>query len=68
MLRKIKKIGSILIIILLLPYILTIFINGESMKTEQDSILDDYCIGVLAKEVSSEYEDEMLKSFSAGSK
>lgn len=62
MLRKIKKIGSILIIILLLPYILTIFINGESMKTEQDSILDDYCIGVLAKEVSSEYEDEMLKA------
>ena len=25
-------------------------------------MLDDYCIGVLAKEVSSDYEDEMLKA------
>ena len=32
------------------------------METEHTSMLDDYCIGVLAKEVSSDYEDEMLKA------
>lgn len=62
MLRKIKKISSILIIIILLPYIVTIFWNGEKVSAEPDSMLDEYCIGVLAKEVSSEYEDEMIKA------
>ncbi len=62
MLRKIKKIGAILIIVMLLPYIVTIFINGDSVRTENESILDEYCIRQLAKEVSSDYEDEMLKT------
>ena len=62
MLQKFKKIGSILIIIILLPYIITIFMNGENIETNQDTALDEYCIGVLAKEVSSDYEDEMLKA------
>ena len=60
--QKIKKLFSILIIVLLLPYIITIFMNGESVETNQDTALDDYCIGILAKEVSSDYEDEMLKA------
>ena len=62
MLRKIKKAGAILIIVMLLPYIVTKFMNGESVQTVQESILDEYCIDVLSKEVSSEYEDEMLKA------
>lgn len=62
MLQKVKKIGSVLIIIILLPYIITVFMNGESVDADQNTALDDYCIGILAKEVSSEYEDEMLKA------
>ena len=62
MLQRLKKLGAIAIIVILLPYIITIFINGESIETDQHSALDDYCIGVLAKEVSSDYEEEMLKA------
>lgn len=62
MLQRLKKIGAIAIIAILLPYIITIFLNGENIETEQHSALDDYCIGVLAKEVSSDYEEEMLKA------
>jgi len=66
MLQRIKKVVAIIIIIVLLPYIITIFINGsgveQNIKTdERDKRLKDYCIRVLAKEVSSDYEDEMLR-------
>lgn len=62
MLQRLKKLGAIAIIVILLPYIVTIFMNGEGMETEHHSALDDYCIGVLAKEISSDYEEEMLKA------
>lgn len=56
-----RKIISILLILVLLPYIITIFINGDSLEVNSTNLLDEYCIAQLAKEVSSEYEDEMLK-------
>ena len=59
--QKLKKTGAICLIIVLLPYIVTIFLNGENMEAEQNTALDNYCIGVLAKEVASDYEEEMLK-------
>lgn len=67
MLQRIKKAFAILIIIVLLPYIITIFMNGGNVEsTEKTSgvneLLKAHCIGVLAKEVSSDYEDEMLKA------
>lgn len=62
MLQKFKRIGALLLIIVLLPYVITIFINGEKISADKDTALDEYCIGVLAKEVSSDYEDEMLKA------
>jgi len=62
MLQKFKKIGALLLIIVLLPYVITIFMNGENVSADKDTALDEYCIGVLAKEVSSDYEDEMLKA------
>lgn len=62
MLQRLKKLGALLIIIILLPYIITIFINGENIDTSENTALDEYCIGVLAQEVSSDYEDEMLKA------
>ena len=34
--QKIKKIGAVFVIIVLLPYIVTIFMNGKSMETNQN--------------------------------
>lgn len=62
MLRKLKKIMAICTILILLPYVITVFINGKSIGASQNQVLDDYCIYMLAKEVSSDYEDEMLKA------
>lgn len=59
--RRIKKIIAIILILVLLPYITTVFINGKAVEVTSSSMLDEYCIAELAKEVSSEYEDEMLK-------
>ena len=67
MLQRIKKTFAILIIIVLLPYIITIFMNGGNAQSTEKSdganeLLKAHCIGVLAKEVTSDYEDEMLKA------
>lgn len=67
MLQRIKKAFAILIIIVLLPYIITIFMNGGNAQSTEKSdganeLLKAHCIGVLAKEVTSDYEDEMLKA------
>ena len=62
MFQKIKKGLSIVLIIVLLPYVVTVFINGKNIETKGMSALDEYCIAVLAKEVSSDYEDEMIKA------
>ena len=64
--RKIKKICAVFVIIVLLPYIITIFMNGKSIEANQDGKngyikvktesgtkevpLKEYCIGTLAKE------------------
>lgn len=66
MLQRIKKAFAILIIIVLLPYIITIFINGKKLESTKETdgmnaLLRDHCISVLAKEVSEDYEEEMLK-------
>ena len=65
--QKVKRIFSIVLIIVLLPYIVTIFMNGGAVETGvnkasgADALLEEYCISTLAKEVSSDYEQEMLK-------
>ena len=65
--QKIKKIIAVLLIIVLLPYIVTIFMNGKKVETQEDistpeALLKEHCIALLAKEVSSDYEEEMLKT------
>ena len=76
--HKIKKMSAITLIIVLLPYIITIFLNGKNIKTndsgqservkvktdsgEIEIPLDEYCVGVLAKQISSDYELQMLKA------
>lgn len=67
MLRKIKKFLAVLTIVVLLPYIITIFINGNHAETEEqidtrNALLKEHCIATLAREVSSDYEEEMLKA------
>lgn len=66
MFRKIKKFIAVLTILVLFPYIVTVFSNGinvnGSKETDiKDALLKEHCIGLLAKEVSADYEEEMLK-------
>ena len=65
--QKLKKTVAVLLIIVLLPYVITIFMNGREIEKEEniatpEALLKAYCISTLAKEVSSDYEEEMLKA------
>lgn len=65
--QKIKKILAVLLIVVLLPYIITIFVNGRKIETKEnvgtsDALLKEYCMNLLAREVSSDYEEQMLKT------
>lgn len=74
---KLKKMGCYMIIILLLPYVVTVFLNGPSItsyshvdktsvkvksgETVSQMPIEEYCIGVLAKEMPASYSKEALK-------
>ena len=76
--NRLKKIGCYLIIIVLLPYIVTVFMNGPTIPTdttvdttyvkvkkddtELELPLEEYCIGRMAKEIPADYEEEALKA------
>lgn len=83
--QRFKQFGYYLIIIVLLPYVITVFINGPSITTsshvdetyvkvrmeegqskEEGEVaklpIEDYCIGIMAKEILPGYEKEMLKA------
>lgn len=76
--NRLKKIGCYLIIIVLLPYIVTVFMNGPAIPTdttvdttyvkvkkddtELELPLEEYCIGRMAKEIPADYEEETLKA------
>lgn len=78
MVQKMKRMGSYLIIIVLLPYIITVFLNGPTVTTsakvdegvimvenegkETEMSIEEYCIGRLAKEIPATYEKEALKA------
>lgn len=75
---RLKKLWCYLIIIVLLPYIITVFINGSSLvssanvddtyvsvKTDTGVLempVEEYCIGILAKEMPANYKLEALKA------
>jgi len=66
MLHKLKGFLAVLTIVVLLPYIITIFVNGRKVEKNEEidgkeELLKQHCIGLLSKEVSSDYEEEMLK-------
>lgn len=70
---KLEKLGCYILIIILLPYIVTVFLNGSmivsstsaeemTVKLENASIsLKDYAVGILAREIPANYERETLK-------
>lgn len=76
MLQRLKRWGCYLIIILLLPYIITVFIHGPAAETaadvdetgiraehdgkETELSLEEYCIGRLAKEMPASYDRQAL--------
>ena len=59
--QKLKKAAATMTILILLPFVLTVFLSGGK-GNEKEDILDTYCIGVLSQEVIEDYEDEMLKA------
>lgn len=76
--KKLKKVAAVLIVILLLPYMITVFMNGKMMEVnkmghdnyikvnkdgkETEVLLEEYCIGMLAKEIPIDYKTETLKA------
>lgn len=75
---KLKRMGCYLLIVILLPYIITVFLNGPSIvassnvdetvvrvKTDSGTVklpLREYCVGILAKEIPASYNKEALKA------
>lgn len=78
MMQNIKRWGCYLVIIVLLPYIITVFLNGSAVTTsanvdesyikveheekETEMSIEEYCIGRLAKEIPISYDKEALKA------
>lgn len=76
--QRFKTFLCYLIIIILLPYVITAFINGPSMvasshidtervkvKSDTGTVeipMEEYCIGILAKEIPADYKIEALKA------
>lgn len=77
MFQKIKRLGAYLIIIILLPYVITVFLNGSvipvSVETDTQKVrvlkndqevdvqIEEYGIGKMAMEIPLSYEMEALK-------
>ena len=71
---QLEKLGCYILVIVLLPYIVTVFLNGPaittsanikemSIKIESGSVpLKDYAIGLLAREIPASYEVEAIKA------
>ena len=75
---KIKKLGCSFLIIVLLPYIVTIFLNGPTVmsraetaqfkvnvKKQEENVeipLEEYAVGILAREISPLCEMETIKA------
>lgn len=80
MYKMLKQVGYFLIIILLLPYVVTVFVKGEGVTMgvdltanqpyvyvetesgEKKISLEEYGMGVLAKEIDASYELEAIKA------
>ena len=79
--QKLKALGAFIFILILLPYVISVFVNGADEKedraervyvrvkihsADQQRVLEvpwnEYFLGVLAKEMPEDYEDEAVKA------
>lgn len=76
--QRLKRYSCYVLIIVLLPYVITVFINGPGImasagvddtcvkvRMESGEVkmpIEEYCIGVLAREIPVNYEEEALKA------
>lgn len=80
--QKLKAVGAFILILILLPYVISVFVNGADIKAEnkadriyvqvktqagnEEEIKEvpwsEYFLGVLAKEMPENYEEEALKA------
>ena len=76
--KLLRQTGYVITIIILLPYVVTVFVNGNGVlkiqeadnpyvevvreDTKKEMTLDEYGIGVLAKEIDAESNMEVLKA------
>ncbi len=81
--QRLKSVAAFLVIIILLPYIVSVFVNGADVTAgdsgssfyvkvkvpdtqEADGVVEigwtEYLAGVLAKEMSADYEEEAMKA------
>lgn len=76
--KMIKQAGYVLTVLILLPYIVTVFANGSGADINADGnspyvsvireeetqrmLLDEYAVGVLAKEIAAETAEEAIKA------
>ncbi|MCC8081342.1 MAG: SpoIID/LytB domain-containing protein [Lachnospiraceae bacterium] len=64
--EKVKLYGSVLILILFIPWLLTVYLHGglsgSSSVSEADEQLEAQVVSVLASEIPADYELECLKA------
>lgn len=64
--EKFKLYGSILILVIFVPYLITVYLQGSSFFSlpgnEQNQKLEEQLTGILAKEIPAVYETECLKA------
>lgn len=64
--EKIKLYGSILILIIFVPYLITVYLHGGnfgfSLGNSQDKQIEEQLVGILAQEIPATYETECLKA------
>lgn len=65
---KLEKLGCYVLIIFLLPYIITVFLNGPVVMSHENNVdnssleFKKYGMGVLAREIPTTYEAEAIKA------
>lgn len=64
--EKVKLYGSILIIVMFIPYLLTVYLHGSRFqlfsKSNSDEQFEAQIVGILASEIPADYEMECLKA------
>lgn len=64
--EKVKLYGSILIIVIFVPYLITVYLRGSlfglSFTSEEDEQLEKQVVSELASEIPADYEMECLKA------